>query len=52
MNSIALLTTPHAPTNSDRRHAQHLSQWRHERDAARRDRKSLRRPRLRLRIAG
>jgi hypothetical protein len=49
---ITSLTTPYAPTNSDRRRAQQLSTWRNERAAARHARNSPRRPRLRLRIAG
>ena len=55
MNSTASLTTPYTPTNSDRHQHMHLSEWRNERDAARRadrDRKTFRRLRLRLRIAG
>ena len=55
MISTASLSTPQAPTNSDRRQHQMLAEWRRERAAARRAARSARqtfRPALRLRITG
>ena len=55
MISTASFSTPHTPTNSDRREHQMRAEWRRERAAARRAARAARqtfRPRLRLRIAG